>query len=344
MKKYFFVVILAIILIAGFLIFTHFNSNQSSNNLNLSNVNKTYSQKFCINAANNNTVMNIALSYGINCFRTDISFSSSKKATIMNVVNNNGEYLGILDYQTVDAQPSQNGCTSGCNWSLNTWNNSIREALAMYPKINEWEIYNEPLVGEFQSGYENGSTLNYFNMIKAAYTIIKQTEPNATIICFGGAEIFPLTEVQQEYYFYKQVWDYGAGNYCNAISIHAYSIPFYNMSQEPYQNISLEKVYNFTINLYENMTKKPIWITETGIPSNNYTLGVNLSQQKQAEFLTQEFNFFSNYSFIKRVYWYDLIGGTGAGADFGLLNATSLKPKPSFNSFLYFVKNSKSNN
>ncbi len=341
MRKYFFVVILAIILISGFLIFTYINSNPSSNNVNLSNVNKTYSQKFCINAANNNIIMNIALANGITCFRTDISFSSSKNATIMNVVNNNGEYLGILDYQTVNAQPSQNGCASGCNWSLSNWNNSIREALKKYPKINEWEIYNEPLFGEFQSGYENGSALHYFNMIKSAYEIIKQVEPNSTIVCFGGAELFPISTVQQEYYFYKNVWSYGASKYCDAISVHAYSMPIYNLTQDPYQNVSLKQVYNFTINLYENLTKKPIWITETGIPSNNFTVGVNLSQQKQASFLTQEFNFFSDYPFIKRVYWYDLIGGTGAGADFGLLNATSLKTKPAFNSFIYFIKNSK---
>jgi hypothetical protein len=338
MKKYFFVIIAIIIVVTGLFIFL--NNNVNTNKINLTNSTKTYSQKFCINAANNNTVMDIALSNGINCFRTDISFSSSKNATIMNVINNNGEYLGILDYQTVNAQPSQNGCTSGCNWSLTTWNNSIIEALKQYPKINEWEIYNEPLVNEFESGYENGSALNYYNMIKSAYEIIKKIEPNSTIVCFGGAELFPLSEVQYEYYFYKNVWDYGASKYCDAISLHAYSIPFYNLTQDPYQNVSLKEVYNFTINLYENLTKKPIWITETGIPSNNWTVGVNLSQQKQASFLTQEFNFFSNYSFIKRIYWYDLVGGTGAGADFGLLNASSLKPKPAFNSFIYFVKNS----
>ncbi|MEM0200905.1 MAG: glycosyl hydrolase [Candidatus Micrarchaeaceae archaeon] len=336
MKKYF-ILIGVFILIVVFLIFL--NINNSNNKAMITNITKKYSQKFCINAANNNTVMNIATSNGIDCFRTDISFSSSKNAIITNVINNHGEYLGILDYQTVNAQPSQNGCTSGCNWTLNTWNASIYNALKSYPEITEWEIYNEPLVGEFQSGYENGSALHYFNMIKSAYVIIKKSEPNATIVCFGGAELFPLSEVQQEYYFYKAVWDYGASKYCNAISIHAYSIPFYNLNQEAYQNITVAQVYNFTLNLYENLTKKPIWITETGIPSNNWTQGINFSQKKQALFLTQEIMFFSNYSFIKRVYWYDLLGSTNGGADFGLLNSTTTIPKPAFYNFLYFVKN-----
>ena len=336
MKKYFLILIFFVIVII--FVFLLLNKNNNYQNLKIQQKNN-FSQHFCVNAVMNYTIMLYAIHNGINCFRTDISLNNKTEEFVSKINNSGGEYLGILDYQTVGAQPSSNGCTSGCNWSLNTWNASIYNALKMYPEINEWEIYNEPLVGEFISGYENGSARNYFNMIKSAYTIIKKQEPNSTIVCFGGAELFPLSSVQVEYYFYKSVWSYGASKYCDAISIHAYSLPYSSLNEYAYANTTVQQSYNFTLNLYENLTKKPVWITETGIPSNNWIQGLNLSIQNQASFLKQEMFFFSNYTFIKKIYWYTLLGGTGAGADFGLINATSSLPKPAFKEFLYFIKN-----
>ena len=344
MKKIYAVIGIIILLVIISLVFIFINSNAKNANATIgtSSMNKSaenFSQSFCVNANLNKTAMEYALNSNLRCFRTDISLNNKTEGFVANITKQGGIYLGILDYQTVGAQPSSEGCSSGCNWTLNTWNASIYNALKAYPEVNEWEIYNEPLVGEFMSGYENGSALDYFNMIKSAYSIIKKEEPNSTIVCFGGAELFPLSDVQVEYSFYRQVWNYGAAKYCDAISIHAYSLPYYNLSQYAYQNITLRRVFNFTLMLYENLTNKPIWITETGIPSNNWIQGLNLSEQKQASFLNQELLFFSSYSFVKKVYWYTLLGGTGAGADFGLLNASTLLPKPAWVAFEYFFKN-----
>src|SRR5207302_4187259 len=104
---------------------------------------------------------------------------------------------------------------------------------------------------------------------------------------FGGAQLYPVTYVGKEYSFYYQVWNHGASKYCDAISLHAYSHEFYNLNQEPYANTTMARVFNFTINLYQNMTNKPIWITETGVPSGNWPR-YNLTEQNQARFLTQE--------------------------------------------------------
>ncbi|MGC8479644.1 MAG: glycosyl hydrolase [Candidatus Micrarchaeia archaeon] len=337
------IILLVIIYLAITLIYTVSSNTKNTKSNTITNITKnntteSFSQDFCVNAVMNKTAMEYALNSGLDCFRTDISLNSKTEAFVASITKNGGNYLGIIDYQTVGAQPSANGCTAGCNWTLSTWNASVYNALKEYPEVNEWEIYNEPLVGEFMSGYENGSAIDYFNMIKSTYTIIKKQEPNATIVCFGGAELFPLNDVQIEYSFYSQVWKYGASKYCDAVSIHAYSLPYYNLSQYAYQNVTLKQVFNFTLMLYENLTKKPIWITETGIPSNNWVQGLNLSEQKQGSFLNQEMLFFSSYPFVKKIYWYTLLGGTGAGADFGLLNSTTLQPKPAWYSFQYFFK------
>jgi hypothetical protein len=177
-------------------------------------------------------------------------------------------------------------------------------------------------------------------MIRSAYIIIKGKEPNATVVCFGGANIFP--DGQQTFEWYSQVWGYGAANYCDAISLHAYSGFAFLLNQTPSgYSQDVGQAWSGMVVKYENLTHKPIWITETGIPSNDWAQGVSLSPQAQAEFLNQDFALFASYPFVKRVYWFQLWSGSNAQSerDFGLLNA-SLKPKPAWNAFMYFYNHS----
>ena len=295
---------------------------------------RRYQQKFCINAVRNMTAMRLAVASGITCFRTDIALNAGSADYVSNITKGGGTFLGILDYETVGAQPSPDGCISGCNWSLDDWNASVYNALSEYPEVETWEIWNEPLVPNFASGYENGSALDYYEMIRSAYAIIKAREPNATIVCFGGAQLFPISAVQYEYSFYRAVWGYGASRYCDAISLHVYSQPYYNMSQQAEDGMTLGQELNLTLNAYENLTRKPVWITEIGYASN----GSAYSDRLQAQALGQGMRFFSQYGFVKRIYWFHLAGASGA-ADFGLLNSTTLQPKPAWGAFLRFVRN-----
>ncbi|MDE1861128.1 MAG: cellulase family glycosylhydrolase [Candidatus Micrarchaeota archaeon] len=301
-------------------------------------INQASGQQYCINGVTNNTIFQYMSDNGIKCFRIDIYLNQNESSFVSNSTSAGAQYLGILDYATVGAQPSRSGCISGCNWTLSDWNASVANAVMEYPEVNTWEIYNEPLAGLFVSGYDNGSALNYFNMIKSAYTIIKGKEPNATIVCFGGAEMFPGISVEYEYPFYRQVWQYGASKYCDAVSLHTYSAQYYDLGQAVAPNLTLGQFYNITLYIYENLTKKPVWITETGVPSNNWTAGVSLSEQKQASFLTEDMNFFRQYPYVRRVYWFDAADRAGSGADYGLINAT-LRPKPALQAFLYFSRN-----
>ncbi len=337
------IIVIIIIIVALFLLFYPANKtalttpNKGSGSAPI--VSQKFSQQFCVNGPGNATMTGFALSHGIECFRTDISLNPNEVSSISNESAKGAQYLGILDYVTLGAQPSQSGCVSGCNWTLATWNASVASAVANYPEVNEWEIYNEPLAGLFVSGYDNGSALNYFNMIRSASMIIKAKEPNATIVCFGGAQMYPAQSIEYEYPFYQQVWAYGASKYCDAISLHTYSLPYYNLNQTVIGNVTLAQFYNYTLFLYENLTGKPIWITETGITSNNWTAGLNLSQQKQASFLNQDVILLSEHQYVKKIYWFDLEDAPSGGQEYGLLNG-SMQPKPAWYSFLHFVDNS----
>ncbi len=335
--KYAVAATIAIVIIVGILISVVLWSMNSTAGRGAGRPEGRFLQSFCVNAGNMSSML-IAIENGISCFRTDISLEPGEISFVSNTSNRGAQYLGILDYATLGVRIDNGTCVSMCNWTINDWNASIENALSSYPEVHTWEIWNEPLVSLFENGYENGSALNYFNMIRSASMIIKSRYPNDTVVCFGGAQLYPLNQVQLEYSFYRQVWGYGASKYCDAVSLHSYTQPYYNLSQITFYNVTMRQVDNFTLNLYENMTKKPIWITETGIPSNNWTVGVNYSEQKQASFLTQDFYFFTSYPFVKRIYWFHLADSYSQLDNFGLLNH-SVKPKPSWNAFLYFSKN-----
>lgn len=291
-----------------------------------------YTQSFCVNAQLNPNAVRIALESGIKCFRDDVYLNNAAfSAFVSNVSEAGGGITGILDYDTLGVEIRNGTCVKACNWTLGLWNNTVTKAVEEYPSIKTWEIWNEPLVPIFMSGYENGSAHNYFEMIKSAYYIIKSRQPNSTIICFGGAQIFPPSV--QELSFYSDVWSYGAAKYCDAISVHAYTLPFYSLSQQTGAG-TVAQLFNYSLGEYESLTSKPIYVTETGMPSNNWTSGQNFSQNGQAEFLIEDTKLFASHNYVKAIYWFNLYGKTGYGANFGLLNP-NLTPNKAFLEYYY---------
>ena len=204
----------------------------------------------------------IAQNYYIRCFRQDIPIQNSTTEGIdAFLAKQYGvQFMGILDYATVDSYLRQKmDCAyTSCNyssphytqWNLTDWNNSVREALAEYPEVNWWEIWNEP--DNYLSGYQNHSALNYFRMIASAANIIHSERPNDTVICFGGDGGGSVYYPSSAYQWWQQVWDYGASPYCNAVSVH------YDYS-EP--KASFSSIWN--------LTGKPIWESEIGVSTAN---------------------------------------------------------------------------
>jgi hypothetical protein len=263
-----------------------------------------------------------ALKHGIRYFRTDISLSKSQEE-LLSIEHNlyNASYLGILDYETLP------GGSSNRNWTLSQWNASIEDALSSYPYIKDWEIWNEPYVPNFQTGYMNGSPYNYFMLIKSAALIIKAREPNATIVCFGGAPLGSYSIMQ----WYAQVWGYGASKYCNAVSIHAYASPSMFIN-------NINATWNASLSGYEALTDKPIWVTEFGMPSSSALPGY--SERLQEHFMEYALSFFNSYNYVKRAYWYDLWGLSDGALknNFGLLNISDPQSNISGASWRLFLR------
>jgi hypothetical protein len=270
--------------------------------------------------APNRTAINFAINNSLEYFRADIRLNQNEIQNISQATASGMHFLGIIDYDTLGAQPSPSGCISDCNWTLDDWNATVFNAIRSYPEVHIWEIWNEPLVSRFMSGYENGSAYNYYIMVKSAYRIIKQHNSTDTVLCFGGGFLADPSG----YDWYGRVWAYGLSQYCDGISLHAYT-GSYLLNQTPAGSTEqVGQILNRSLSEYENLTSKPIWITEVGMPSN---IG-----QSQTDFLNQVMSLFLTKTYVKGVFWYNLVGYSGS-ADYGLLNATTMAPKPSWYAF-----------
>ena len=222
----------------------------------------------------------------------------------------------------------------GSNWTLPQWDQYVTDVVNDFPNVHVWEVGNEVLSGQAQynTGYlaQGNLSLAYFNILKDAYTIVKQHDSSDIVIAFGGQDIFDPTDIElynsgsfqdASYQLAAQVWADGAANYCDAISLHVYGdntgaawLPNETITYNGVTSkFTLQQIWNGEINEYEQLTDKPIWFTETGepidSPPNDPTPPViPNSLQKQAAFLNQTFTFLSGFPFTKAIFWFKLVG------------------------------------
>lgn len=291
----------------------------------------------------NSSRMVLVYSYGIRWLRVDMRQGQQFQAYMANLSADNYSVLGILDYDTVGASINANGCYANCTWTLADWNASVEKAVSMYPWVHVWEVWNEPQIPKYQDGALNASPYSYFLLLRAAYTTIKSVQPNSTVLCLGGDNIYEggSGASVQDYQWAQQLWGYGASRYCDAVSLHAYSAFIYLLNQTPQgSSQTVGQIFNQSMAQYEALTGKPIWITETGIPSGvnqSYAAGLYATPARQADYLGQALSSFLAKPYIKGVFWYNLYS-TGApyGIDFGLFYP-NMTPKPSWYAFRSFL-------
>ena len=222
----------------------------------------------------------------------------------------------------------------GTTWTLPQWDQYVTDVVNDFPNVHVWEVGNEVLSGQAQynTGYlaEGNLSLAYFNMLKDAYTIVKQHDPSSIVIAFGGQDIFVPSEEASynsgnfqdaSYQLAAQVWADGGANYCDAISLHCYgdNTGAAWLPNETYtysgvtSKLTLQQIWNGYINEYEQLTGKPIWYTETGEPidsppSDPTPPVIPNSLEKQAAFLNQTFTFLSSLPSTRAIFWFKLVG------------------------------------
>jgi hypothetical protein len=217
--------------------------------------------------------------------------------------------LGILDIWTMK-----------WNWNFTTdeWAEAVRYAATRYQRnVDAWEIWNEP-----ESPLQPMDAQIYFNLLRVAYPILKESCPHAPVLMGGGLQLNSGDDpwLSRDEAFAKEIFELGAEDYADGISFHAYP-----WTQELADWVWAN--YSASLAFYQLLAKKPleIWITETGRPAEFE------GEKDQANYLADTILFFRNRK-VSRIFWYELRDTpewTAENPTFGLLTE-NLTPRASY--------------
>jgi hypothetical protein len=141
----------------------------------------------------------------------------------------------------------------------NAWANFVYAAVLRYRPsgVRAWEIWNEPDLGMFW----NGTVRDYARLLKVAYLVIKQVDPEARVLFGGLAEADPPTAARD---YLLQTLLYIAQDparvqynwYFDILALHTYTNPLRS-------RVGIERA---RATLTQFGIVRPIWLTETGLP------------------------------------------------------------------------------
>lgn len=197
------------------------------------------------------------------------------------------------------------------NLNYDAWNSTVRSSVSTYlGQVQAWEILNEPLLHLPQGYYVYFPAVDYFNMQKYAYEIIKSSDPGVKVIGFGGIRV--IDGQIQNVTWVQDLVNMGALNYCDAVSVHFYSSSTNAMATQMNFKNALE-------NLKSILENKEIWITETGQPSD----------MNQVAYINAVYPMFATNG-INYIFWYEWRDWVpDHGKHFGLLHS-DFSERPSY--------------
>ena len=295
------------------------NDTQSLSALNVTTAGNDIAIGVAVSNPLSDSEAKFANDMGAKWIRTDVGISKSVQQTYSAAQTSGLNIIGVVSYWILDNPDS---------FTEQDWANAIRTVQTSYPEIHVWEIWNEPTCDKYQHGYMDGTPQRYFDLLKAAYTILKAGDPTSRILGIGGAQLGNNGDLN----FTAAVFSLGGSEYMDALAIHAY----------PYQ-LNEGKDWNYYQQLWseelEQYTKfnKPIWITETGLRSDQ------TNESDQSNYMDKSYSFFVARG-IKAYIWYEMTddGTTGnfSIGSWGLLQS-NLTPKQAY--YTYESLSSQSN-
>jgi hypothetical protein len=245
------------------------------------------------------------------------------------------------------------------NWTLNNWNQWFSYCLQRMPFVSTWEVGNEIIQYLFSGptgylatkGYEG-----YYDMLHDSYLAVKSSNPRAKVIAFGGIPCFGIASVRaynnddftstRAYTALESIWNYGAGDYCDAIAVHVY--PHGNRGQGSfYADLSNYPVWNgvtckYTVGeciqkqaqAFYALTHKPVYYDEIGIlvGGADSRTGQPITLEQEATFLTEIFDLLGGLEGTAAIKWYEL-----NGSNFGIFDPFTAVPRRAHPNFLSYL-------
>ncbi|MBC7326590.1 cellulase family glycosylhydrolase [bacterium] len=197
--------------------------------------------------------------------------------------------FGLLDYCATWASTAPEGAERPWFWlpRLEDWQKYVKTTVNRYKdKIKYWEIWNEPNIPTFWQPKPNPD--EYFSLLQASYTTIKQVDPTAKVIgvCSAGTD----------FDFIEAVLNKGGGKYMDIISVHPYRWP-----STPEETGFLAEMLKLRSTLQRYGLNIPIWITEVGWPTHDK----GVSEDVQARMLVRTYVIAIGSKLVDKVFWYD---------------------------------------
>lgn len=199
--------------------------------------------------------------------------------------------------------------------------------------VNSYEMWNEPNHPRFwPSGV---SAPEYTAMLRAGSTAVRQTNTAAKVVLGGLAK--------SDSTFLTTLYAAGAGPLFDVAAIHPYTgsvapnVCWTDASGRKAQDAfcGIEAVRDVMV--ANGDQAKPLWLTEFGWSTSTATYGV--TEDQQAAYLTDAYNWLSSRSYVTNTFWYNFRNTYWMGddpsqfeANFGLLR-TNYTAKPAYAAF-----------
>ena len=258
-----------------------------------------------------------------------IDVSDDFGAAVTNAKAYNLKVLGILDSWMFN---------KATVFTLEEWHNNVTYYVSQYADyVDAWEIWNEPanpninntlLHLELPSQENMSKIVNfYYSMAQTADPIIRQYDPTAKILLFGGLNLWsgndPHLELDKD--FSCQLAAMNIEQYGDAISVHAY--PWMGQVQ-PYVWGNYTESLAYYYRLFTNKSLE-VWVTETG---QSIEAG---GETGQAQYMADALGYFKGN--VTKVFWYPLVDNPQDPGSFGLIgNETT--PRPAYNVLQNFTE------
>jgi len=228
--------------------------------------------------------------------------------------------FGLLDYCAPWASTAPEGAEKPWLWlpRLEPWQEYVRATVSRYKdKVKYWEIWNEPNISGFWQPKPDPD--EYFSLLQASYSAIKQADPSAKVIGICSAAT--------DFDFIERVLKKGGGKYMDIISVHPYRYP---ATPEGTGFLGeMEKLHSLLQRYGLNI---PIWITEIGWPTH----AKGVSEDVQAKMLVRTYIIAIGSKLVDKVFWYDFRDDGTDPADpeqnFGIIKR-DFTPKKAYNAY-----------
>lgn len=258
-------------------------------------------------------------SIGVSFIRTDFDwfmcqpkegggFSYTHHDEMMKTINDQVDILGVLTPATPRRQSGH-------------WGVYLQNTLKQYKeKVKYWEIVNEADLVRHR--LPNFDAIEYTNMLKEAYKIIKTESPNAKVLYSGLCQIGDG--------FFEQSLSQDAGKFFDIMNIHRY----------PNKDIEPEDIIDYMIELKNLMRKynlnKSVWLTETGCSTVSKWASEDIQNKRLPRMFIITFA-----CGIDKVFWYKTRSNELSNEDpechFGLWHK-DYSPKPAYYSYKTLIK------